>query len=92
MDANSIEEIVTDAELEAVFGYSNFGYMSKRDIIKDTLLKCLGGYSTGHTAKTITYELGLIFANKWDLTKKGKEYLYLAITKPEHYEQSKTTK
>lgn len=79
MDANSLQEIVTDAELDAVWGSANFGSFTKREIIKDTLLKCLGGYSTGHTAKTIAKELGLVFANKWGLTKKGREYLYLAI-------------
>jgi len=82
MNANSIQDIVTDAELESVCGYANFGKMSKRDIVKDTLLKCLGGYSTGHTAKVICKELGLVYANKWDLTKKGREYLYLSIIEP----------
>lgn len=80
MNANSVEEMVTDAELESVCGYANFGKMSKRDVVKDTLIKCLGGYSTGSTAKAIAKELGLVYANKWDLTKKGKEYLYLVIT------------
>jgi hypothetical protein len=87
MNANSVEEIVTDAELEAAFGHSNFGSMPKRDVIKESLLKCLGGYTTEHTAKFITHELGLIYANKWDLTQKGKEYLYLAITGSEHNKQ-----
>lgn len=80
MNANSIEEIVTDTELDSVWGSANFGSMSKRDVVKTALLDCLGGYETGHTAKCIMKELGLVYANKWDLTKKGREYLYLAIT------------
>ncbi len=91
MNANTIQEVITDAELDSAWGYANFGSCPKREVVKDSLLKCLGGYTTGHTAKSIMKELGLVYANKWDLTKKGKEYLYLAIIKPEH-EQSKTTK
>lgn len=79
MNANSVQEIVTDVELDSVWGSANFGTMSKREVIKDSLLKCLGGYKTGYTATSIVKELGLVFANKWDLTKKGREYLYLAI-------------
>lgn len=92
MNATTVQEVITDAELDSVWGYANFGSCTKREVVKDSLLKCLGGYTTGHTAKCIMKELGLVYANIWDLTKKGKEYLYLAITKPEHYEQSKTTK
>jgi hypothetical protein len=80
MNAMSIQEVITDAELDAAWGSANFGSTSKREVIEDSLRKCLGGYSTGHTAKTICKELGLVYANKWDLTKKGREYLYLAIT------------
>jgi hypothetical protein len=79
MNARSIYEIVTDSELDSVWGNANFGDSSKREMIHDTLLKCLGGYSTGHTAKSICKELGLVYANKWDLTKKGREYLYLSV-------------
>lgn len=84
MNANSINEIVTDSELDAVWGNANFGNTPKREIIKDSLIKCLGGYSTGNTAKCICKELGLVYANKWDLTKKGREYLYLTITESPH--------
>lgn len=87
MNASTVQEIITDAELDAVWGSANFGSMTKREVIRDSLLKCLGGYTTGHTAKAITKELGLVFANKWDLTNKGKEYLYLAITGLEHHKQ-----
>ncbi len=84
MNARTVEEIITDAELDIAWGHADFGDISKREVIKEALLKCLGGYIPGHTAKAITKELGLVFANKWDLTKKGKEYLYLAITYPNH--------
>lgn len=80
MDAYSIQEIITDGELDAVWGSANFGSMTKREVVKDSLTKCLGGYLTGNTARQIVRELGLVYANKWELTKKGREYLYLAIT------------
>jgi hypothetical protein len=80
MNANSIQEIVTDAELDTAWGSANFGSTPKRDVVKTALLDCLGGYKTGSTATHIMKELGLVSANKWGLTKKGREYLYLAIT------------
>jgi len=80
MNAQSIKEIVTEGELDAVWGSADFGSLSKREVIYDGLLHCLGGYRTGHTLKEILIQLGLVYANKWDLTKKGREYLYLAIT------------
>lgn len=81
MNAQSIQDIVTEGELDTVWGNANFGpHLSKRYVIEESLLKCLGGYRTGHTAQCILRDLGLVYSNKWDLTKKGREYLYLAIT------------
>ena len=75
-----LQKIITDEELDKAWGYANFGNCSKRDILRSTLLKCASGYYTGHTAKCIVEELGLV-TKKWTLTKKGKQYLYEAFSR-----------
>ena len=45
-----------------------------RDVLRLTLLKCACGYASGHTAKVIVEELGLV--KNWKLTAKGKLYLW----------------
>lgn len=74
-----IEEIITDEQIEVAFGYSNFGERSKREVVRNSLLKCASGYNTGHTAEVIVKELGLV-TTKWTLTKKGKQYLWAAYS------------
>lgn len=76
-----IYKIVSDEEIEAVWGNANFGPRAdKRAIIADTLLKWAGDFSSGHTATTICQELGLLGAYKpsrsCSLTKKGRRYLF----------------
>ena len=72
---SELQKIISDEELNKVCGNANFGNCSKRDVLRSTLLKCASGYYTGHTAKCIVEELGLV-TKKWTLTKKGKQYLY----------------
>ena len=67
--------MVSDFEIQAVWGNANFGSHEPRDIIADTLLKHASIYRTGHTATVICKELGLLGKNG-DLTKKGRKYLY----------------
>ena len=67
----TIQDLVKDDILERVFGNSNFGEISKRDILANTLLKCACGYETGNTAKCIVIELGLV-TNEWKLSMWGK--------------------
>jgi hypothetical protein len=71
-------KIVSDEELNMSYANSNFGSYTPRDVVKGALLKCASGYHTGHTAKCIVSELGLV-TKKWTLTKKGKQYLYYAF-------------
>lgn len=74
-----MEELVTNEELTQAFGYANFGEgISKRQVLNSTILKYASGYMTGHTAKCIALELGLITKNE-KLTKKGQRYLYEAF-------------
>ena len=70
------KDIISDEEITRVWENANFGSMSKRDVIGETLMKVASGYHSGHTAKCIVSELGLVQASKWELTKRGKAYLY----------------
>lgn len=72
-----VEEIISDEELATAYANSNFGALTPREVVASTLLKCASGYETGHTAKCIVSELGLV-TKQWTLTKRGKEYLYFA--------------
>jgi len=74
----TIIDIVNDDQLNAAFGNANFGEISKRDVVRYSLLKFASGYSTGHTAKCICEELGLI-TTKDQLSNRGKRYLFLAF-------------
>jgi hypothetical protein len=77
-NARSVEEIVSDKEIEEIWGNANFGAMSKRDVVKYALLKVCSGFRQGHTATVIITELGLV-TMKYRLTKKGERYLYYAF-------------
>jgi len=70
-----LKKIISDEQLIYAWGNANFGDCEKRDVLRSTLLKCAGGYYTGHTAKCIVEELGLV-TKKWTLTKLGQRYLY----------------
>ncbi len=79
--------VITDEQIEKAWGNSNFGdflNQNKRELVNNTILKCASGYYTGHTAKRIVEELGLV-TTKWTLTKKGKEYLYEAYSQGKSY-------
>lgn len=73
----TVEQIITDEQINTAWGNANFGSRTKREILAGALLKCASGYYTGHTAKQIVSELGLVTA-KWTLTKLGKRYLFAA--------------
>lgn len=73
-------EIISDADIERVHGYANFGDMTKRGVVDEGVLKYAFGYSGGHTQLSILLEHGLIRMPRpmrydADLTKKGKRYL-----------------
>lgn len=73
-------EIVSDNEIDAVWGNANFGNNNdRRFIVKHALLKCASGYYTGRTAKNIIIELGLATV-QWELTSKGRQYLFAAFS------------
>ena len=75
------EDLITDAAIDLVFGNAEFGSShTKREIVNNSLLKCAAGYCTGHTAKCILQELGLVNPNKWELTKIGQEYLFVSYS------------
>lgn len=73
--SKKIPTMVTPEEIDSVWGNSDFGSMTKEDVIKFGLLKCASGYSQGFTSKSILKELGLI-TEGYNLTRRGKYCLY----------------
>ena len=70
--------MVTLAEVESVWGNSNFGpklNANKLDVVKFGILKCASGYFQGHTSRCICEELGLL-SKAYNLTRRGKFCLY----------------
>jgi hypothetical protein len=68
-------KMVTIEEIDIVWGSSNFGTMSKEDVVKFGLLKCASGYHQGQTSRYILKELGLI-TEGYNLTRRGRYCLY----------------
>ena len=54
------ENLVTDADIDAVWGNANFGNTPRRKVLDDALFQIAGGYATGHTAMCICQELKLV--------------------------------
>jgi hypothetical protein len=77
---DKVNELISDERLNEVFGSANFGSTRKREIVRNTLLKCASGYYTSSTAKAIVIELGLVHPVKWELTKAGQKYLFDAYS------------
>ena len=77
------ENIVTDSELENVWGNANFGpYWNehKRDFLNNTMLKVATQYESGSTAKYIVIKLGLV-KEDWTFAQKGRDYLLAVFFK-----------
>ena len=70
-------DIVTDEEIDKAWENANFGDISKRKVILESLEKCVQGYRTGRTAECIVTELALVA--EWHLTEKGLRYLKAAF-------------
>lgn len=69
------EEMVTQEEIDSVWGNANFGKMERIDVVKYGLLKCACRYYQGHTSTSILIELGLV-TESYKLTKRGARNLY----------------
>ena len=74
------DEIISDIKVEIAFQETDFGSTPHREVIRNSLLKCACGYYTGHTAKSILIELGLVYKSKWNLTLLGQHYLFAAYS------------
>lgn len=72
--------MITDEIIEKAFENTNFGSMSKRDLVRYGLLKVACGYYNGHTLKRILIDLALINEKSLTLTKEGKKYMYDAFS------------
>ena len=73
------EEMIPDEEIENVHGNANFGSISKRAVVNQGVLKCASGYHQGYTSTQIIKDHGLI-TDKYELTAKGRAYLWLAFS------------
>lgn len=77
----TVQEIVSDEEVENAFIFTDFGNRTPKEVIMDTLMKIVCEYEAGRTAYSCCSELGLItYNNPRKLTKKGKQYLYAAYS------------
>lgn len=76
--AQTEHELVSDADIDDVWGGANFGGMDRRDVVRQGVLKCQAGWHQGHTSMTICTELGLI-NHKYKVTAKGRLFLWLAF-------------
>lgn len=74
----SVEEIITDDQIERVHANANFGSTGKREVVNYGVLKCASGYYQGGTSTKIIKEHGLV-DDKYELTAKGKAYLWEAF-------------
>jgi len=75
-NTQDLENIVSDEEIEKVWGNADFGNeLTKRQIIANGVLKYASGYHSGNTLQSILKELGLLTIQLY-LTKKGKAYLW----------------
>lgn len=68
--------MVTAEEIDAVWGNSNFGTMSRENVVKYGLLKCASGYYQGYTSKHILIDLKLITEKTYKLTRRGRYCLW----------------
>jgi hypothetical protein len=75
MKYQTSKDLVTDEEIIKAWGHANFGNQDKREVLKESMVRILGGYSTGHTAKCIMQELGIMHSSKQELTKFGRKFL-----------------
>lgn len=67
---------VTDAEIEAAFGGTNFGHTQHRKLLESSVFKKAVGYHCGHTITVIMEHLGLIGKSGIGTpTKKGRKFL-----------------
>lgn len=77
---NNSNIILTDEQIDLVWGNANFGEtISRREIVNENLLKIEQGYHIGHTASCILQELGLVqsqgIRKPLKLTQYGNRYL-----------------
>ncbi len=73
----TVENLITDKQIDIAFAHANFGDRSKRDVVRFALMKTAHGYYNGHTADSIITELGL--KQNEHLTELGVRYLFAAF-------------
>jgi hypothetical protein len=82
----NVQELISNEELEKVHGNSNFGPdLSKRDVVAYGVLKCASGYYQGATSRRICVDHGLIDEKTYELTSKGRAYLWASFCKGSNF-------
>jgi len=74
----TVEEIISDEEMNNAFHNTNFGSRTPRFMLKDGINKVVQGYATGYTIECVMLELGLINKStprKISITDLGRKYL-----------------
>ena len=79
--SNIIEQIVSDEGLIDGYKGTDFDDTDYRNLTRKALLKVACNYTNGSTMKFVLRKLKLIKKNKYELTNKGKEYLYFSFDK-----------
>jgi hypothetical protein len=72
-------KIITQQDIDKVWGNADFGNVSRIDVIKYGLLKAAGGWYQGNTSTNLLLNLDLIKKSKTgktSLTLKGHRNLY----------------
>lgn len=72
------DRVITEADLDKVWGNANFGSTDRMAIVRESLLKRACGYHDGHTITCICQELGLI-TKSLQLTSLGRYNLYWMV-------------
>lgn len=77
-------DIISDAEIDRVHSFADFGDSPKRNVVNDGLLKAACGSYQGSTSKWIIQKHGLI-DNNGELTVKGRKYLWSAFANNKNF-------
>jgi hypothetical protein len=75
----TVQSIVSDAQVEKVHAFANFGDTTKREVVNIGVVQAALGFSMGHTMQQIITEHGLVKQSSGvrpKLTAKGIKYLH----------------
>ncbi|MCG3470808.1 hypothetical protein L7750_10520 [Xenorhabdus bovienii] len=74
------KDVITNEYITEHFSGTNYGHENYRAIIEQGCLKALAGYHNGYTTTTILIEMGLITKKPYELTQRGREFLFRSFS------------